>query len=85
MIISENRALDEEQKRRIREKVRERGFSCGSCGSSGFEVGEALYLGFLFLSEEHGNYMIALTCEEPDCETPQTGIKLHESEFLHDE
>lgn len=85
MIINENKVLNENQKRRVLEKVRERGTTCGSCGSSDFEVGEALYLGFLFLSEGHGNYMVALTCEEPDCGTPRTGIRLHESEFLHDE
>ena len=48
MIIDENRKLDENQKRRVREVARERGFACGSCGAGDFEVGEALYLGFLF-------------------------------------
>ena len=83
MIRPENKVLDENQKRRVLEKVRERGFTCGSCGSGDFEVGEALYLGFPFLDEEHGNYMVALSCENPDC--ARTGIRLHESEFLSDE
>lgn len=83
MIRPENKVLDENEKRRVLEKVRERGFTCGGCGSSDFEVGEALYLGFLFLDEDHGNYMVALSCEKSDC--ARTGIKLYESEFLSDE
>jgi hypothetical protein len=83
MIRPENKVLDENQKRRVLEKVRERGFTCGSCGSGDFEVGEALYLGFLFFDEEHGTYMVALRCEKSEC--ARTGIKLHESEFLSDE
>ncbi len=85
VIIKENRELSEKQKQRVLKRVRERGFRCGSCGSEDFEVGEALELGFLFLSEEHGAYMVALTCREGDCEAPRTGIKLHESEFLPEE
>ena len=85
MIYNENKVLSEEQKRRVLEQVREKRFTCGSCGSNDFEVGEALYLGFLFLDERHGDYMVALTCENLDCERPWTGIRLHESEFLRDE
>jgi hypothetical protein len=85
MVINENKELDEKQERRVREKLRKRAITCGSCGSDDFEVGEALYLGFLFLNEEHGMYMVALTCENLDCDTPRTGIKLHESEFLSDD
>ena len=81
-MIGENRALDEDQKRRVLEKVRERGFTCASCGSGDFEAGEALYLGFLFLSEDEDAYMVALTCENPGCEAPRTGIRLHEADFL---
>jgi hypothetical protein len=84
MIISENIELSEEQKRRVLAKVKERGVTCGSCGSDDFEVGEALYLGFLFLDEERDAYMVALTCKEPDCETPRTGVRLHQPEFLGD-
>ncbi len=84
MIRPQNEVLDERQKRGVLERVEERGITCESCGSEDFEVGEALYLGFLFLDEEHGTYMVALTCREPDCNTPRTGIKLHESEFLRD-
>ena len=85
MIINENKELNEKQKQRVLEKVEAQGVTCGSCDSNDFKVGEALYLGFLFLDEEHGMYLVALTCEKPACDTPRTGIKLHESEFLHDE
>ena len=81
MIINENTVLDEHQKRRVLERVEERGFACASCGSRDFEVGAALYLGFLFLSEDHDAYMVALTCEGPDCGAPRTGIKLREADF----
>ena len=84
MTIGENMALNETQKNRVLEKVRGRGFTCGSCGSGDFEVGEALYLGFLFLSEDDDAYMVALTCENPDCEAPRTGIRLHEADFLEE-
>jgi len=82
MIISENKKLDENQKRRVLENVGERDVACGSCGSNDFEVGEALYLGFLFLDEDNDAYMVALTCKEPDCDAPRTGIRLHEADFL---
>ena len=82
MIRPENKDLDADQKRRVLEKVEERGFTCGSCGSKDFEVGGALYLGFLFLDEDTDVYMVALTCREPDCETPRTGIRLREADFL---
>lgn len=82
MIISANRELDENQKRRVLEKVEERGLTCGSCGSKDFEIGAALYLGFLFVDEDNDVYMVALTCEEPDCDAARTGIKLRESEPL---
>ncbi len=82
MALEENKPLDESEKRRVMEKAGERSFACGSCGSEDFVVGDALYLGFLFLSEDSGNYMVALTCKNPDCGAPRTGIKLHESEFL---
>lgn len=82
MLLGDNRRLDDGEKRAVLEKVEERGFTCGSCGSGDFEVGDALYLGFLFLSEDHDDYMVALTCRRPGCENPRTGIKLHEAEFL---
>ena len=82
MFLEDNTRLDETQKRRVREKVREKGLACENCGSTYFEVGEALYLGFLFLSEDHDNHMVALTCKKPDCGAPRTGIRLHEADFI---
>lgn len=60
------------------EHVRERGFSCESCGSTGFEVGRSMELGHIWHNEEPGNYMVALRCE--NCGAP-TGIRMHESWF----
>jgi hypothetical protein len=85
MIIRENTELTGNQKGRVLERVEERNVTCASCGSSEFEVGEALGMGFLFLDEEHGTYMVALTCENPACHSPRTGIRLHRYEFLWDE
>ena len=85
MIRSENKELEENQKQRVLKKVRERSLTCGSCSSNHFEVGDALYLGFLFLDEDNDMYMIALTCERSDCDAPRTGIKLREAEFLKEE
>lgn len=85
MIIEDNKELTEKQKRRVLLKVEEKGLICGSCGSGDFEVGEALYLGFLFLSEGHDAYMVALTCKGHGCESPRTGIRLHQLDFLWEE
>jgi hypothetical protein len=82
LFLGDNTRLDEIQKRRVLEKVRERGFACENCGWTDFEVGDSLYLGFLFLSEDHDNHMVALTCKNPDCGAPRTGIRLHEADFI---
>ena len=74
--------LHGEQKRRVLEQVERKHFTCGNCGSEDFQVGDALYLGFLFRSEQDDHYMVGLTCENPGCETPRTGIRLREYEFL---
>ena len=85
MILDDNRVLTEEQKRRVLRKAEEKEVVCGYCGSRDFEVGEALYLGFLFLSEDQDAYMVALTCKRPGCQSPRTGIRLHELDFLWEE
>ena len=81
-LVEERKELTESQQQRVLEKVEERGFVYGSCGSGAFDVGKALYVGFLFLSEDHDNYVVALTCTNTDCRTPRTGIKLRGAEFL---
>ncbi len=75
------RVLGGEEKRRVLEQVERKHFACGGCGSDDFEVGDALYLGFLFHSEHNDAYMVGLMCENPDCETPRTGMRLSESEL----
>jgi hypothetical protein len=82
VIIGENTELTETHKRKVLGRVEEQNFTCASCGSTDFRVGEALEMGFLFLDEEHGTYMVALTCENSGCASPRTGIRLHRSEFL---
>ncbi len=79
----ERRELTDDQRERVLREAEERGFACGCCGSGEFKVGKALYVGFLFLSENHDNYVVALTCKNRDCRTPRTGIKLKGAEFLY--
>lgn len=83
VVYPDNERLTEAQKRRVLAKIAERETACESCGSREFEVGEALYMGFLFLDEEPSTYMVALTCEKGNCRV-RTGIRLHKSEFLWD-
>ena len=74
--------LTDEQKDRVLRQVRRRGGSCRHCGGEEFLVGEGLYLGFLFLSEDTDAYMVALTCTNPACPAPHTGIRLSGSELF---
>jgi hypothetical protein len=82
MFLGDNNRLEDTQKSRVLDRVQGRGFTCPTCGSTAFEVGDSLYLGFLFLSEDLDNYMVALTCQNPDCGSPRTGIRLREADFL---
>jgi hypothetical protein len=66
----------------VLKQVEAKGGHCESCGATEFDVGDALYLGFLFLDEDDDAYMVALTCRNPDCPKPRTGIKLREKDFL---
>lgn len=84
MLYNENRELNDEQKRRVLKKAADRDVVCTGCGSRDFRVGKALDMSFLFLDEEQGAYMVALTCKQPDCKSPLTGIRLDEPEFLGD-
>jgi hypothetical protein len=67
---------------RVSEQVTAKGGRCEVCGGTDFEVGHALYLGFLFLDEDEDDYMVALTCRNPDCPKPRTAITLAEKDFL---
>ncbi len=74
--------LSDGEKQEVLEQVRRRQVSCDSCGSTEFGVGHALYLGFLFVNEEQRDYMVGLTCGNPACPSPRTGIRLHEPGFF---
>lgn len=75
-------SLNEAERECVLEQVSAKGGQCQACGATEFDVGDALYLGFLFLDEEDDAYMVALTCRNPDCPKPRTGIKLREKDFL---
>ncbi|OMC55694.1 hypothetical protein A5747_12035 [Mycobacterium sp. IS-836] len=74
--------LDPASRERVLEQVAAKGGYCESCGEKNFDVGHAFYLGFLFLDEDSDAYMVALTCQNPDCAKPRTGIVLPEKDFL---
>ena len=74
--------LSAEQKHRVAKQLRRHRITCTSCGSEDLDIGDGLYLGFLFLHEEQDSYLIALTCNNPDCLAPRTGVRMHESQFL---
>ncbi len=78
----ENIALAPEEQARVLEQARARHATCPCCGNAEFTVGDALYLGFLFRSEDPDAYMVALTCTNPACPVPHTGIRLHRTQFL---
>ncbi|MDQ2626931.1 MAG: hypothetical protein M3Y90_08005 [Actinomycetota bacterium] len=67
---------------RVSALVRVRGGHCAACGGTEFAVGQALYLGFLFLDEDNDAYLVALTCRDPSCPQPRTAIRLRRKEFL---
>jgi len=67
---------------RVRGLLTAKGGYCENCGGTDFEIGHALYLGFLFLDEDDDAYMIALTCRNPECAHPHTAIRLRENDFL---
>lgn len=67
---------------RVLAQVTAKGGHCEACGGTDFEVGHALYLGFLFLDEDDDAYLVALTCRNADCPKPRTGISLAEKDFL---
>jgi hypothetical protein len=66
---------------RVAELVAAKGGHCENCDGTDFEVGHALYLGFLFLDEDIDAYLVALTCRNPECGR-RTAIRLREKDFL---
>jgi hypothetical protein len=71
-------------RQKVLDEVAVKGGRCGSCGGTDFEVGYALYLGYLFLDEDSDAYMVALTCRTTNCTQPRTAIVLPEKAFLSD-
>ncbi|QZA06770.1 hypothetical protein K3U94_17485 [Mycolicibacter heraklionensis] len=67
---------------RVSELVTVRGGYCAACGGADFAVGQALYLGFLFLDEDDDAYLVALTCRNTCCPQSRTAIRLRYKEFL---
>lgn len=65
----------------VLEQLAVKGGHCESCGGTDFDVGHALYLGYLFLDEDGDAYMVALTCRNPEC-GQRTAIRLNEKDFL---
>lgn len=77
----ENIVLGEPERARVLAHLDRRGARCRACGATDFVVGDALYLGFLFLDEDLDAYMVALTCTDPGCPVPHTGIRLRRSQL----
>ncbi|MCV7258072.1 hypothetical protein [Mycobacterium shimoidei] len=82
MVRPELVSLTPAERDAVTEQLTAKGGYCDACGATEFDVGDALYLGFLFLDEDDDAYMIALTCRNPDCPKPRTGIRLQEKDFL---
>jgi hypothetical protein len=80
----ELQVLSDGERRRVAARARARGTRCDACRHAGFDVGDALYLGFLFMAAEQDEYMVALTCRNPRCPAPRTGIRLRAGEFRDD-
>lgn len=68
----------------VLEHVAAKGGHCEGCSGTDFDVGHALYLGYLFLDEDDDAYMVALRCRTKDCPKPRTAIRLAEKSFLRD-
>ena len=82
MVRPELVSLEPADRDRVLAHVAAKGGYCEACGATDFEVGHALYLGFLFLDEDDDAYMVALTCRNPKCRQPHTGIRLREKDVL---
>lgn len=76
------RALSGEERERVLSAARRERARCPTCGSRRFIVGDALYLGFLFHSEDRDAWFVGLTCANRSCPAPRTGLRLRERRFL---
>jgi hypothetical protein len=74
--------LSDAARQRVQDRLAAQDKHCAACAGTVFDVGDALYLGFLFLDEDEDAYMVALTCRTQDCARPRTGMVLHGSGFL---
>ncbi|OBG38443.1 hypothetical protein [Mycobacterium sp. E3198] len=77
--------LDHAARQRVLEQIAAKGGHCEACGENDFAVGDAMCMGFLFLDEDADAYMVALTCRNPECPKPRTGLRLRADEFLSEE
>ena len=82
MVRPELVSLDPAERECVLKHVAAKGGQCEGCNGTDFQVGDALYLGFLFLDEDDDAYMVALTCCNRDCPKPRTGITLFGKDFL---
>jgi hypothetical protein len=82
MVRAELIDLGFDARQRVSELVAVKGGYCEGCGGTAFDVGHALYLGFLFLDEDDDAYLVALTRRNPECPRPRTAIALPEKDFL---
>lgn len=78
----ELRDLTPADERRVRACLRSRRFRCACCGSRRFEVGAALYLGFLFEQAGLDDYMVAVTCTRRSCASPRNGVRITGTELF---
>ena len=85
MVRPELVSLNSSARRRVLDAVSVKGGHCENCGRTEFDVGHALYMGYLFLDEDSDAYMVALTCRNPACAQPRTAIVLPENQFLDDD
>ena len=82
MVRPELIGLEPAERECVLQQVAAKGGHCEGCGGTDFDVGHALYLGYLFLDENDDAYMVALTCRNHDCPKPRSGIRLREKDFL---
>lgn len=78
-------SLDPAARDRVTELIAAKGGYCEACGATEFAIGDAMIMGFLFLDEDPDAYLVALTCGNPECPKPRSGIRLRGKEFLSEE